>query len=254
MERFNDSVVQSRVDKRLLATASMWFAKTGRLPRTVSELVRYVVEDYVAILVSNERVELITESEQARQLLAELYGSRVFNPGGRGLRNEHSNLVLDDLDRKPNLVSNSPEYEKVNNSLLADIRRGRIGLPKDLEVAKRNELSKVKYEADGLSSSFFVGPKIEKPEDWGQVKNAPIDRDKLKDLEEEYIRKKAELLMETPEEIQDRKDSWTRRKMTDEEIRNKEKEDREKQKKFDEELLLANEEAKKNCVVFEEEK
>jgi hypothetical protein len=251
MKRFNDAVVQSRIDKRYLATATRWYMKENNLPMTISELIRYVIEDFVHVLVDNGKIEFIEESEIARQLLEELYRSRVLNPSRRGIRNEYSNLLLDDVERNPRIVSKSPEHEKVSDSLLASIRRGLQAEPIDIEAAKKRELSQLCYDDDGLVINKVIEPKIEKPEDWGQVKVKSIskeEKEKLMNEAIEQIRKQYEEV--EPVTVQDRKDSCTIRKFSSEEIRKKEELDR---KKLEEQNRLMNEFDPRTVAIKESE-
>jgi hypothetical protein len=252
MKRFNDSVVQSRIDKRYLATATRWYVKENNLPMTISELIRYIVEDFVHVLVNNGKIEFIEESENARQLLEELYRSRVLNPSRRGIRNEYSNLLLDDVERNPRIVSKSPGHGKVNDSLLASIRRGLQAEPIDIEAAKQRELSQLCYDDDGLVINKVIEPKIERPEDWGKVKVQSInkeERERLMNEAIEQIRKKYEVEGQ-PIEIQDRKDSCTIRKFSSEEIRKKEELDR---KKLEEQNRLMNDFDPRTMAIKESE-
>jgi hypothetical protein len=113
-KRLNDSVVQTRIDRRFTATILKYMLTNVRNhPRTISELVRMSLEDYVYILVENKAVKMVETSEDASAVLEAFFGETAMNPSGRGNYNKFMNLNADDLDRNPKLIFTDPGYGKL---------------------------------------------------------------------------------------------------------------------------------------------
>ena len=146
MRRFNDAVVQTRVDKRHLATAVEYFTSVGRHPRTVSELAREIVEGFSNILTSNGRVEFVSETEAAEAVLQDVFGYGSVNPGGRGKINEFSNMNLDAVEQVPKMVERDRSIAKMTQRAL--------GIHKKIEnesMAEYEERQRKKDEAHEVS-------------------------------------------------------------------------------------------------------
>jgi len=173
MKRLNDAVVQSRVDKRCLATVSKWYVSRGVLPRSASELIRNILEDFVEILVSNGKVELIDNSEDARQILDDLFGN-VFNPGRRGRDNEYVNLSMDDIERSPKLYANDPGYLNAAKRGGVSVEDCRIALEKAKKHVEFVPPRPFEVDENGLVINNFVEPKQIVP-DWAKDKTKEND-------------------------------------------------------------------------------
>lgn len=224
MQRFNDSVVQSRIDRRYLATVCKWFVTNGKLPRTISELVREAVISYVDVLVVNGKIEPFNSTDEAREYLGSLFGDTVMNPKGLGRMNVHKNLILDDVERNPRLLNNSSgDYKKVQESMrIEEIRRGMRGIPVNIEDAKKYNLARVTYDENGVCNNKFREIKIEKPTDWDKEKVPTInkkERDRLLKEAIEKIDSQYKVVEFKEEGPIDRNDCYTVKPMTAEDIK-----------------------------------
>lgn len=209
MKRFNDGVVQSRVDKRYLATAYNYLQSKGIHSRTVSELIRGVLEEFVEILCANELAVFIETSEEARSILAIVYGHEALNPGRRGLKNEYSNLNIDSVIVAPKLVENDPKLAKM-------VARA-LEVDKDLHDDSPVDTSNEEVEAVlGKTSEKFEGPGgqiHEEPEGWkvDEAKRLLKKRDKKKDSD--IPRQKSSAELDADDERRRKKDEAYEKKL-----------------------------------------
>jgi len=87
----NDSVVQTWCKRTTLATLTLWYDGQGGKFRSLSELVRTVLEGMEEIIRQNGEV-VIENVEEASEIL-KAFNLDSLNPGGKGRRNLYSNLA-----------------------------------------------------------------------------------------------------------------------------------------------------------------
>ena len=102
----NDSVVQTWCKRTTLATLVLWYDSQGGKFRSLSELVRTVLEGMQEIIRENGEV-VIESTEEANEIL-EAFKLESLNPGGKGRRNLYSNLI------GASLTSTSKEVERAH--------------------------------------------------------------------------------------------------------------------------------------------
>lgn len=83
-ERVNDTVVQTRCDRRSLATILACFRNKGAYISSLSSLLRMIVEQMNFIVLAEKGTEEILSTEDATLMLKEL-GRAGLNPGERGM-------------------------------------------------------------------------------------------------------------------------------------------------------------------------
>ena len=83
--RFNDSVLTVRCDRRTLVVLAEFFHAEGDPVTSLSSLVRMALEELKDILVINEKIEDVLSSEDATVTMTRL-GMGNLNPSGRGER------------------------------------------------------------------------------------------------------------------------------------------------------------------------
>jgi hypothetical protein len=187
MYRLNDSVVQSRVDKRYLATAVKFFMAAGRFPRNRSDLIRQIVEEFIGILVTNKRVEFITESGEARALLSNIFGDDGLNVDERGRRNEYNNLNLDIIERNPEVIKDSESLSK-----LKEYQDRKIEIQR--ERANENKKLREKAIEDARSSGAIVDdPRT--PYDHKSMRAKPLTREEIEQKENQVLEQDKERQM-----------------------------------------------------------
>lgn len=208
MRRFNDGVVQSRVDKRYLATAYNYLQGKGVHSRTVSELIRNVLEEFVEILCVNKLVSFIEETGEARSVLAVVYGDEGVNPGRRGRGNEYSNLNLDSVEHAPKMVENDPGMAKLVERAMKNLK------PEAEQVSSFDpKIDKLLGKTDEKFESVS-GQVYDKPEGWdlGEVKSL-LDKIEKKNINDDRPRQKSAAEMDAEEERIREKDKAYEKKL-----------------------------------------
>lgn len=84
MRRVNDTVVQTRCDRRSLATILMFMRSKGVYVGSLSSLTRMIIEQMNRIVVDVEGGEEVLSTIDASEILRDL-GRASLNPGGRGM-------------------------------------------------------------------------------------------------------------------------------------------------------------------------
>ena len=95
----NDVTVQVWLESRYLATLSEWLDSSGERPRFLSEVVRAGVEGLVSGLVSNGQVDMIEDTQIAREMLERKFKVNL-NVRNRGKKNAFHNLLLTEERRE----------------------------------------------------------------------------------------------------------------------------------------------------------
>jgi len=88
-----DVLAQTWIDSRVLATLSVWLEKNGYFPKSLSDIVRTPLEMLMEFLVNNKDVEVVEDTNNAREILQNRYRV-MLNKGGRGGKNILHNQVL----------------------------------------------------------------------------------------------------------------------------------------------------------------
>lgn len=178
MQRYNDSVIQSRVDQRHLAMATKYFLSVGAHPRSRSELVRWIIEGYAAILLGNGKVESIETTEEARQILGAIFGDEGFNTGRRGLTNLHSNLNLDVLEQMPAVTSGKMDsgMRKLREKQDKEYLDERTKIVNDANERFESQRSQTKYDENGLCIQVDPGQGAVTDEDMHKWKAAEAEQ------------------------------------------------------------------------------
>jgi uncharacterized membrane-anchored protein len=89
-----DSLIQAWVDRRKIATLLRWLEQGGYVVIHMSDILKIAIDELVAGLVSQGLVDEVELTKDANLLLDRFKAS--LNPGGRGLKNLHHNLLLDE--------------------------------------------------------------------------------------------------------------------------------------------------------------
>lgn len=71
---------ETRLDVQTLASLDKWYRENGHAPRTRSDLIFMVVEDFAAMLVSGGKMERFDSLNEAAEYFARVFGS-VGKPG-----------------------------------------------------------------------------------------------------------------------------------------------------------------------------
>lgn len=87
-------IVEARFDLRRAAAIAKYYAENKCPARTKSELVSHIIDDFYEVLLANNKVQEITSTEQAIELLSEL-GLMGFSSQGRGRRALAAQLKLE---------------------------------------------------------------------------------------------------------------------------------------------------------------
>ncbi len=109
-----DAVVQTRMDRRTLATIALWMQKKSYRPATRSDMIRLALECFEKVI--GDEVMRVSTTHEANKVLLGLFPEGL-NPAGRGRRAMLHNLQTDML-RAPELGTDE---------------LGRIDVPKDLQ-------------------------------------------------------------------------------------------------------------------------
>ena len=91
-----DVLTQTWVDSRVLATLTYWMESVGFYPKTLSDVARRPLELLMEMLVTEGKVGIIDDTNQARELLSRRFRVNL-NRGGRGGKNILHNQVLSDM-------------------------------------------------------------------------------------------------------------------------------------------------------------
>jgi hypothetical protein len=136
-----DALVQAWVDRRKLAMLSVWLDEGGYKTRYMSDLIKYTIDEVVESLIVNKVVDKIEFTTDAVEIMKKYRAD--LNPGDRGLRNLHHNLVLDEMRK-----NKSFEYE-VNQRATGDslVERVRKQTEEDLEMLMDKKLEEQKKVA-----------------------------------------------------------------------------------------------------------
>ena len=111
-----DALVQAWIDRRVLATLSVWLDENGYRTRFMSDVVRIVLEEIANQAVKSGEVYKIEFTEDATKILESKY--RVdLNPSGRGLKNLTHNLVLDRMRRRSGVVGSATGVTSVEEDM-----------------------------------------------------------------------------------------------------------------------------------------
>ena len=89
MERA-DTVVQSAINRRTLARIALYFKNHGERPRSMSEMIREVVNVFDAIL-DQQGIETVNSADHANRILQEMFKAQL-NPKDRYLKSFLLNL------------------------------------------------------------------------------------------------------------------------------------------------------------------
>ncbi len=116
-----DTLVQAWIDRRKLAVISQWLDEGGYRTRFLSDLVKLTIDEVVAELVERGIVEMIEFTDSATKILEMKYRADL-NPGKRGMRNLHHNMVLDKLRSGERLVDDI-EREGSDSSIVQEARK-----------------------------------------------------------------------------------------------------------------------------------
>jgi hypothetical protein len=107
-----DVLVQVWVDSRVLATIVRWMDSKGNYPRFMSQGVRRPLEVLTGFLVDNEEVEMVEDTDEARNILTRRFNIDL-NRGGRGTKNITHNLALS--DRRNDLGERLQANNRIND-------------------------------------------------------------------------------------------------------------------------------------------
>lgn len=89
MER-TDTVVQTAVNRKVLAKAALYFQQNGERPRSMSEMLRTIVSIFDTIITKHGAEDIAT-SEEATEILQSMFKVEL-NPGDRYLKSFLKNL------------------------------------------------------------------------------------------------------------------------------------------------------------------
>ena len=84
MQRVNDTVVQTRMDRRTLATIYQFFIHKGIHVNSLADLLRVALEEYRWVLVNMEDAQEIISTDDATVMLQSL-GKASLNPSSRNM-------------------------------------------------------------------------------------------------------------------------------------------------------------------------
>ena len=80
---------ETRLDVQTLASLDKWYRENGHVPRTRSDLIFMVVEDFAAMLVSGGKMQRFESLNEAAE-----YFSRVFGSVGKPGRSERTLMAM----------------------------------------------------------------------------------------------------------------------------------------------------------------
>ena len=228
-----DAMVQVWMDSRVLATISIWLDREGMSTRFMSEVVRDGLKVFVDYLVDVGEVEMVDDTEDARDMLERKY--RIdLNPNGRGLKNALHNKLLCE-DRKG--LRDSIEGRRGVADVRIPAKRERVkGI--DLDIAVKIYEAKRKQDMEDARqlewNRFKANADIDEN---GIVQNVGEDNNRVTEDNVCVVdKKKDEIQKEIVEEIKEERvkanDRYSPpRKLTAEEVEDKaialEKKDRE---------------------------
>ncbi len=92
----NDVSISTRCRSIPLAGALLFLAEYRMVPRSLSELIRMITEDYYKLLVVHQLAEEIPTTAIARDILGSS-GLERLNSSGRGLSNAHKAMQVDNI-------------------------------------------------------------------------------------------------------------------------------------------------------------
>lgn len=141
-KRLNDAVIQARIDRRYLATGTVWMESQGMSPRSVVDVFRTIFEAGIRGLVEQNQVRFMTSTADAMKYLERRFGVKL-NPNGRALKNLTINLQKENNKITPD-YSGSDKVEKIDKNAVE--RLVQVGL-KD---AKKKLEKKQKEMEEGL--------------------------------------------------------------------------------------------------------
>ena len=121
-----DVYCQSWLNSRMLATLSVWLDNNGLVTRHLSDVVRLTMDQVLRHIVDNGSVQLIEDTKEARELLEMKYRVNL-NPNNRGEKNLIHNMTLDERRR---------EYSRDANQAIQPIgeQSNRMRRPSENEI------------------------------------------------------------------------------------------------------------------------
>lgn len=130
-----DGIVQTRVDRRDLATCVRFFHENGIVVTNSGALVREIVEHFSMLLVEKGLAQKVVLTEDANYILGQFFDPRKLNPSGRGLR-ALSNALGEDERVMVKRVDLSPP--------------GDLALPIDVEEVRRRAMEIQSHDSKEL--------------------------------------------------------------------------------------------------------
>lgn len=102
-QRPSDSIIQTRCDRRTVATIARYFQGKSLFPRSHAELIRLALEELRIILIHNKLVEDVDSTQEAMTVLDGL-GIGGFSPASRATRQLRDALIRDSDVKVPETV------------------------------------------------------------------------------------------------------------------------------------------------------
>ena len=150
----NDVVVSTRCRSIPLAGAFAFFTKHGNRPRSLSELLRTISEEFYRILVIHQHTDEIVSVEDAREILS-YHGLRTLNPAGRGMGGLFKALQTENIiaqGRDPATVTQKRTKGRDGSALISeDEKRAAVeDYRKLMTGAKQRDTEQIKSAKDAL--------------------------------------------------------------------------------------------------------